>query len=102
MGTLGSLTMGLLLGSAANKKAPTLNLPTQVHTEMATEKPVVPEAPVDTAKADSGVTTDNELMEMERERQRQALREKAAQEVFTSGLGAAGLAETSKKTLLGG
>jgi hypothetical protein len=38
----------------------------------------------------------------EREKREAALRRRQAQEIFTSGLGAAGLAGTSKKTLLGG
>jgi hypothetical protein len=45
----------------------------------------------------------NPLMESERRKERQeaARRRQQGRELFTSGLGASGLAETAKKTLLG-
>ncbi len=68
-------------------------------------RPETPEAPI-SSDTDSSATgsTDNALMEEEREKERQAalLRQQQAREVFTSGLGASGLASTGKKTLLGG
>ena len=102
MGAAAPILGGALLGigvSAMSKK-PALGMPTQVHSTMAVQQPQTPEAPVSTDGTDNG----NQLMEAERERERQqaAWRKRQAQEVFTSGLGAAGLADTAKKTLLGG
>ena len=59
--------------------------------------------PIDVAKTEEG-TTNNALMEEEREKERQAalLRQQRNQTILTSGLGAAGVANTQKKTLLGG
>ena len=64
--------------------------------------PEAPTAPNPTAT--DGSATENALMEAEREKERQAalLRRQQAPEVFTSGLGAGGLAQTARKTLLGG
>ncbi len=69
---------------------------------MVTPRPSTPVVP-ETVAADDGRTA-NPQMETERDKERQAalLRSRQGQEIFTSGLGAAGLAGTSKKTLLGG
>ncbi len=107
MGMAGAVLGGSLLGLGLSGlgKQPSFNLASDVHSTMTPNKPEVPEAPTtDAAGGDDGTARDNALMEAERNRERQqaALRKRQAQEVFTSGLGAAGVADTSKKTLLGG
>lgn len=103
MGVLGGALLGLGAAMMGSKKPPSSPLP-DVHASMTAQKPVVPEAPAAPAGAKDPSVTDNALMEAERERERQeaARRRLQAQEIFTSGLGASGLAGTSKKTLLGG
>ncbi len=103
MGVLGGALLGL--GAAMmQRKQPEIPSAAGVHDAMAAARPDVPEAPAAPADAADPSATDNPLMEAERERERReaALRRLRAQEVFTSGLGAAGLAGTAKKTLLGG
>ncbi len=104
---VGGALLGLGLASGMNKGGGTLQLATDVHSGMAPSKPVTPEAPVSAMPVTAGdgtALTANALMEAEREKERQkaVLRMQQAQEVFTSGLGASGLAETAKKSLLGG
>ena len=106
MGTAG-LVLGataLGVGAAALGKKKNMSYASEVHSTMTPNKPETPEAPSTPTETTTGASTDNSLMEAERERERQraALRQQQAQEIFTSGLGASGLAETSKKTLLGG
>lgn len=105
MGVMGSTLGGALLGigMAGMSKKPSYSMASDVHSSMTPSKPETPEAPtpVETGPGDS---TQNAGMEAEREKEKQqaAWRQQQAQEVFTSGLGATGLAETSKKSLLGG
>lgn len=108
MGTAGYLIGGAVLGigAASMNKMPSYGMPTEVASNMAPSMPEAPMAPNPAAAAtgsDSGAT-ENALMEAERARARQQalLRRQQSREVFTSGLGAAGLAETAKKSLLGG
>lgn len=98
-GAAGTL-VGLSIGGA--KSSSSSVMPTNAQNNMAQTLPKAPALPT-TAGADASATQ-NAQMEAERERERQAalLRKQQAPEVFTSGLGAAGLAETSKKSLLGG
>jgi len=72
-------------------------------TAMAVPRPAAPVVPESALTTDGGRTA-NPQMEAERERERQtaALRKQQAPEIFTSGLGASGLADTAKKSLLGG
>lgn len=105
MGAVGAVLGGSLLGLGLSGlgKSPSYSLASDVHSTMVPSKPEAPEAP---AQATPGAETakDNALMEAERnkERQQAALRKQQAQEVFTSGLGASGMAATSMKSLLGG
>ncbi len=105
---VGGALLGLGLASSMGKNTGTLQLATEVHSSMAPSKPTTPEAPVSAMPVPAGDTsaamTANALMEAERERERQKalLRSQQAPEVFTSGLGASGLAATAKKSLLGG
>lgn len=103
MGVLGGLMLGLGAAMTAQKK-PAASAAADAHASMAAQKPAVPEAPAAPEKPSEDGTTDNALMEQAREREQQAAarRRLQAQEIFTSGLGAAGLAGTTKKTLLGG
>ena len=59
--------------------------------------------PIDVNQTETG-TTNNEQMEAEREKEKQAaaLRQQQNAAILTSGLGAAGMATTQKKGLLGG
>ena len=103
MGVLGGVLGGSLLGigmSSMNKtKLPSYSYPTDALSSAEAAKPVAPETPSSVESENS-----NALMEAEREKERQqaALRQQQAREVHTSGLGAAGMADTSKKSLLGG
>jgi hypothetical protein len=56
--------------------------------------------PIDVATTETG-TTNNDLMEEEREKEKKRLAALNSS-ILTSGLGASGMASTSKKTLLGG
>lgn len=104
MGMLGGVLGGSLLGIGASSmskpKLPDYSYPTDVQTSMEASKPDVPESPASPENEGQG----NALMEAEREKERQqaALRQQQAREVYTSGLGAAGMADTAKKSLLGG
>ena len=102
MGIVGGLMMGLGASMLGSKKASTSM--TEAHTAMAVEKPAVPDAPTGVDAAEGTSATNNALMEEAREKEKQqaALRRLQAQEIFTSGLGATGLADTAKKSLLGG
>ena len=106
MGAVGAIIGGTVLGlgAAAMSKKPSFSMPTTVQSAMAPSMPETPQTPTQSAVQSETGTTENALMEAERERARQQalLRQQQAQEVFTSGLGASGMAETSKKTLLGG
>lgn len=103
MGMAGAILGGAILGMGASsmKQTRSYSYASDVHSSMAGTRPAVPEAP-ETAAADGGQS--NALMEAEREKERRqaAMRQRQAQEVFTGGLGAAGMADTAKKTLLGG
>ena len=68
-----------------------------------TQAAVQAEIPIDVKATEKG-TTNNLLMEAEREKEKQAalLRERRNAEILTSGLGASGMATTQKKSLLGG
>ncbi len=104
MGVAGAILGGTLLGFGAStmkKSSQSYSYASDVHSSMAAARPETPEAPA-AAGADDGRS--NALMEAEREKERQqaAMRQRQAREVFTGGLGAAGMAETAKKTLLGG
>ena len=105
MGGLGTIVGGAILGlgAASMSKTPSYGMSSQVHSSMTPSMPAAPEAP-STAADTPEDPSNNAQMEEEREKERQqaALRQPQAQEVFTSGLGAAGLADTAKKTLLGG
>ncbi|MCC8180610.1 MAG: hypothetical protein LIP23_06855 [Planctomycetes bacterium] len=99
----GSIIGGALLGLGASslmKKQGAAKLGSQTATPAAAPAPETPQIAPEPGTTDSG----NELMEAERERERQAalIRKAQAQETFTSGLGAAGQAATVKKSLLGG
>lgn len=101
MGAIGSVLGGTLFGvgmSAMNSSKPSYTYGTDAHANMATEVPEVPTA------TDSDYKETNTLMEAgrEKEKQKAAWRREQAKEVFTSGLGASGLAETNHKSLLGG
>ncbi|MCC8189446.1 MAG: hypothetical protein LIP77_02250 [Planctomycetes bacterium] len=105
MGTAGVLLGGTLLGvgtAAMSKKS--FSLPSEVISTMAPSLPETPAAPAAVESASGASTTENALMEAERERERQLAlwRRQQSQEVFTSGLGASGTADTAKKSLLGG
>ncbi len=102
MGIVGGVMLGLgatMMGSQPSASAAAAR--TEAHNAMAAAKPAVPEVP---EKPDDPSATGNAAMEAAREREKQqaALRRLRAQEIFTSGLGAAGLADTSRKSLLGG
>ena len=64
---------------------------------------VAAQTPIDVKKTESGVTN-NAMMEAERDKEKQAalLRQQRNDVINTSGLGAAGVASTQKKSLLGG
>lgn len=100
--------MGGALGVGAASlmsKKPSYSYAFDAHSNMAVEKPATPESPEPVETKDGGAgTTGNAGMEAEREKERQQalLRRNQAQDIFTSGLGAGGLAQTAKKTLLGG
>ncbi len=104
---VGGALLGLGLMGSMGKNQGTIQLATDVHSSMVPSKPATPEAPVSAmavTNRDDGTTAANALMEAEREKERQraVLRAQTAPEVFTSGLGATGLAATAKKNLLGG
>lgn len=99
-GIAGMLLGGALMGAgAAGMSKPKINLDTST---LQSALPTVPEAPKPPEPDANG--SKNSGMEAEREKERQAalLRQRNAPEIFTSGLGAAGLAATAKKVLLGG
>lgn len=100
MGAMGGILGSAILGAgmASMSAKPSLSYGTDVSSEMEAEKP---EAPIAT---DPDSDEKNALMEEEREKERKkaAWRKEQGKEVFTSGLGASGLAETNHKTLLGG
>lgn len=106
MGTAGAIIGGTLLGlgAAGMSKQPSYGGAMQVHSTMTPSLPQTPEPPAASVNASDTMDRQNSLMEAERERERQqaALRKQRAQEIYTTGLGAAGTAETAKKTLLGG
>ena len=107
MGAAAAVIGGGLLGlgaSAMMSKQPSYSMPSTVASAMTPGRPAVPETPTLADASSTGTATNNALMEAERERERQAAlaRRQQAQEVFTSGLGASGVAQTAKKTLLGG
>lgn len=104
MGMAGAILGGTLLGfgaSSMKKTSQSYSYAGDVHASMAAARPETPEAPA-APGAENGQS--NALMEAEREKERQraAMRRRQAEEVFTGGLGAAGIADTAKKTLLGG
>lgn len=106
MGVVGSVLGGSLLGvgmSASGSGKSSFNYGTDVQTSMQSGKPAAPETPTESNLNDSSAQA-NMLMEEERDKERQkaAWRREQAREVFTSGLGATGLAETNRKSLLGG
>ena len=105
MGVTAAIIGGGLLGLGASSlmsKKPSYSMPSTIQAAYAPSRPHAPELPESGDAA--GGTAGNELMEAERQKEKEAaiLRQKQAQEIFTSGLGAAGSASTSKKTLLGG
>lgn len=106
MGATGAILGGTLLGlgMAGMSKSSSYSTASEVHSTMVPSMPETPEAPVSVTETPEADGQQNALMEAAREKERQAalLRQQQAQEVFTSGLGASGLADTSKKTLLGG
>ena len=106
MGAMGTILGGAVLGlgAAAMSKKPAFSMPGEVHSSMAPTIPETPAAPAAQPSSPEASATENVLMEAERERERQKAlwRQQQAQEVFTSGLGAAGMADTAKKSLLGG
>ncbi len=104
MGVLGSVMLGLGASMMGRKQQSAAAEAAGAHAAMAAAKPAVPEAPAAPEGTGDPSVTDNAAMEAARERERldAARRRLAAQEIFTSGLGAGGLAGTSKKTLLGG
>ncbi len=102
MGILGGVMLGLgasMMGQKQQSAAAAA-----AHAAMAAAKPAVPETPAAPEGTGDPSVTDNAAMEAARERERldAARRRLAAQEIFTSGLGAGGLAGTVKKALLGG
>ncbi|MDR1745489.1 MAG: hypothetical protein LBS30_07035 [Planctomycetota bacterium] len=102
---LGGSLLGLGLSGLGSKEAPSYSFASDVHSTMTPSKPATPEMPplaAETSPVDAA--KDNALMEAERDRERQqaTLRRRLAREVFTSGLGAGGVANTSRKSLLGG
>ncbi|MDR1745223.1 MAG: hypothetical protein LBS30_05670 [Planctomycetota bacterium] len=104
MGMTGAILGGTLLGLGASSMKQTsrpYSYAGDVHSSMAAARPETPEPPA-TPGADNGQAS--ALMEADREKERQqaAMRQRLAREVFTGGLGAAGIAGTAKKTLLGG
>ncbi len=107
MGVAAAVIGGGLLGLGAaakmSKKASYVP-PSQAASTMAPGRPVAPAVPEASPEAADPSATQNERMEAERERERQAalFRQRQAQEVFTSGLGASGTATTGRKALLGG
>ena len=108
MGVAGAVIGGALLGMGAasmSQKKANYSYASDVHSTMTPSKPTTPEPPssIET-NPDETSAGSNALMEAEREKERQqaALRKQNAREVFTSGLGAAGMADTAKKSLLGG
>ena len=107
MGAMGAVIGGSLLGLGAASlmsKKSGHSTAAETHSNMAAVRPSVPEPPVPAETGDDASTTQNALMEEAREKEKQAalLRQQQAREIFTSGLGAGGLAQTAKKTLLGG
>ncbi len=106
MGAMGVLTAQSLLGIGAtvamSKKAAAGA--SGGNRAAVAARPAVPAAPTAVVGDVDGSRTQNPQMENERDKERQAalLRAQQAPEIFTSGLGAAGLAETGKKSLLGG
>lgn len=101
---LGSALMGVGMSAMGSGKA-SVSLGTDVNSAMKQSLPSVPEAPTATEVNPSDPSAQsNEQMEAEREKERQkaAWRREQARDVHTSGLGAGGLAETSRKSLLGG
>ena len=106
MGATGAVLGGTLLGLgvAGMSKKQSYSMASEVHSTMVPSLPETPEAPASVAEKPEADGQENALMEEAREKERQAalLRQQQAQEVFTSGLGASGMAETSRKTLLGG
>ncbi len=103
MGVLGGVMLGLGASMVGQKQQQNnTDAAVNAHAEMAAAKPAVPETPIPPEGNPSA--TDNAAMEDARERERLAAarRRLQAQEIFTSGLGADGLAGTTKKTLLGG
>lgn len=93
---LGSAALGVGMSAMSNKQS--YSYAADVSSEMTASQPETP-----TAEA-TGNATDNALMEAERakEKQRAAWRREQAKEIHTSGLGVEGLAQTNRKTLLGG
>ncbi len=106
MGIVGGVMLGLgasmmTPGRDASAAAAAARAEAEAHDRMAETRPAVPEVP---EKPDDPSTTGNAAMEAAREREKQqaALRRLRAREIFTSGLGAAGLADTRHASLLGG
>lgn len=108
MGVAGAVIGGAMLGlgasallgnknqqQTANSYTPIQYTPSQVAQSAQT--------PIDVAQTENG-TTNNDLMEAEREKEKQAaaLRQQQNSNILTSGLGASGVANTSKQGLLGG
>ncbi len=104
MGVIGGVMMGLGAAMMGRGNASAASSAASAHASMAAAKPEVPAAPDAPENPGASGVTDNAAMEAARERELQAaaLRRAQAREIFTSGLGAGGMAGTSKKTLLGG
>lgn len=100
-GALAGLAGAALLGRKNNNGADVGSM--QQIDYQPTQAAAAAEVPIDVKATESG-TTNNPLMEAEREKEKQAalLRERRNAEVLTSGLGASGVAATQKKDLLGG
>lgn len=106
MGAIGSVLGGALMGvgMSAGAAKPSFSYGADVNAGMEPTKPAVPEAPATEVNPRDETAQQNALMEAEREKERQkaAYRREQSKEVFTAGLGATGMAETARKTLLGG
>ena len=109
MGMIGTIAAGALAGmgisallSRKNKSGADAGSMEQIQYQPS-QAASMAEVPIDVKATESG-TTNNPLMEAEREKEKQAalLRERRNAEVLTSGLGASGVATTQKKDLLGG
>lgn len=109
MGSMASVAVGAIAGLAGaallgKKSEPGADVAQMQQVQyQPTQAAAAAEIPIDVKATEKG-TTNNPLMEAEREKEKQAalLRERRNAEILTSGLGASGIASTQKKSLLGG